>query len=155
MNNNSALRVDGKEYPYLFWEAKSDELNYTFSENSIDGFMIETDSISSFFEGRLDQIGLNQTEKTDFITYWGPVLSHKKYAFVQFIVDSEYDDKVAQLDISPKPDCSKRVFILCSSLDDPNIGININPQSFEPLVREGFTLIEWGGATIDFNRLGH
>lgn len=155
LNKESVLKVEGQTYPYLFWEAKSDVLNYAFTNNSIEGFLIKSDTIVNFFEEQLDLIGLNQTEKTDFITYWGPILSQKEFAFVQFIVDEDYDSKIASLSVKPKPNNSKRVFILCSSIDDSEIGVKVIPQSFKPVERTGFTLIEWGGAVVDFNKLGH
>lgn len=152
---NDDLNVDGKKYPYLFWEAKSQDLNYDFESNSINGFLLASNEVIEFLERSLTEIGLNQTEKTDFITYWGPILCKKKYAFIQFIQDDDYQSKVAEIAVKPKPDSSKRLFILCSNLDDDNIGVDIKPQKLSSFERKGFTLVEWGGSIIDFNQIGH
>ena len=105
-------------YPYLFWEAESSDLFYQTNKNTIPGFIIQTDSSIQFLENVLSQLGLNSTEQTDFITFWGPILEQKKYALVQFIVDDSYNEKIANLNISPKPDWTRRVYILCSPIDD-------------------------------------
>lgn len=149
------MTVDGKSYPYLFWEAKSPSLNYTFTQNAIDGILIESDKAVDFLEASLNDLGFNQTEKTDFITYWGPILQQDKFAFIQFLIDDNYQSQVAELQVEPKPDNVRRVFILCSSLANDEIGVEVNPQSFSSFNREGFTIVEWGGSTIDFNNIGH
>ena len=91
---------------------------------------------------------LNSTEKTDFITYWGPILERSEYALVQFIIDDDYNDKIAEMNIDPKPDALRRVYILCSELDNPTIGLELIPQNFESFERKGFTVVEWGGSII-------
>lgn len=139
----------GIKYPYLFWEAKSEDLFYAYKGSDIEGFVINTDTTISFLENVLTQIGFNSYEQTDFITYWGPILEQKKYAFVQFRIDQDYDQEIADLNVDPKPDAMKRVYIICSGLDDPSFGMNVIPQKFESFERKGFTLVEWGGSTID------
>lgn len=144
-------------YPYLFWEAESEDLFYQTNKNTIPGFVIQTDTSIQFLENVLAQLGLNSTEQTDFITFWGPILEQKKYALVQFLVDDGYNKSIANLTISPQPDWTRRVYILCSPIDDSTTGMEVVPQDFSkykvPSMRSGFTLIEWGGTNIDLNNL--
>jgi len=149
------IEVDEKSYPYLFWEAKSTSLMITPNETGyeIPGFIIKSDTATSFLQNTLEANGLNQTEITDFITYWGPLLERKEFAFIQFITDEHYDTQVAQLKITPNVNSSKRLYILCSNLSEPSIGMDVVPQMFTSFGRNGFTIVEWGGSILDINNL--
>jgi hypothetical protein len=142
-----------KNYPYLFWEAESSDLFYTMSGNTIPGFVINTDSTVQFLEEKLALLGLNSTEMTDFITFWGPIIEQKDFALIQFVVDDAYDTQIAGLEITPKPDAIRRVYILCSPIDDSVVGMDVVPQNFTNFERKGFTVVEWGGTEIDLNNL--
>ena len=151
---NNELVVDSKKYPYLFWEATSPDLNYNFNPQSIEGSIVETSDLTSFFENSLAELGLNQTEMTDFITYWVPALSGKSHCFIQFVIDEAYENKIAALKMEPQAESSRRIFIIASELDGDNIGIDVQPQQFESFERNGLTIVEWGGAIVDLNELG-
>ncbi len=53
--------VDGKTYPYLFWEGGSDVL-YRSPEQ---GFVVVRDGLEGFFDEKLAQLGLNARETAD------------------------------------------------------------------------------------------
>jgi hypothetical protein len=142
-----------KNYPYLFWEAKSKNLFYQTNENTLAGFVINTDSTIQFLEEQLTALGLNETEQTDFITFWGPILQKEQFALIQFLVDDVYESTIAGLQISPQPDVMRRVYILCSPLKDSSIGMDVIPQEFKSFERFGFTVVEWGGSEIDLTNL--
>jgi hypothetical protein len=152
---NNQIIVDDKSYPYLFWEGKSENIKYSYDEKGMDGFLIAKEEVVPFLEKSLNELGFNSKEKTDFITYWGPILERKSYALVQFVFDDEYDSEIGKLDMKPAALASKRVFIKCSNLDDANLGFDLIDQEFKKIDRKGLTLVEWGGAIIDLNNLGH
>ena len=52
----------------------------------------------------------------------------------------------ARLEITPEPDSVLRVFMAYKPLKE---AVSIEEQTLEPFKREGFTVIEWGGAVID------
>jgi hypothetical protein len=139
---------DGKEYPYLFWEGSSEDLNYVSGSNVIKGFMIHTDSAVNFLESSLTSLGLNQKEQTDFITYWAPRLIQKQFAFIQFLVDDAYDAHVAGLSVTPNPDAQRRIYMLFTPLDQPCVFFDHQPQVLQSFDRSGLTLVEWGGSEI-------
>lgn len=140
----------GREFPYLFWEGESQELHYRTDEGKTPGFLIQTDSCVSFLENILSQLSLSPSEQTDFITFWGPRLIQSEYAFLQFLVDEEYE-MISKNKVDPVPDVSRRVYLLFSSLNHPDdLQFEINPQSFEGVDRNGLVLIEWGGSKIPF-----
>ena len=153
VQKNGGLKVAGNSYPYLFWEAESEGMTYTTEDGKLPGYLIESTEVISFFEEKLSSLGLNEQEQADFITYWGPLLSHKKYAFIQFVVDDAYEADIASLKITPEPDQMKRVFILCSGTDSDNLGMEIIPQELTSFERNGFTVVEWGGTILDIENL--
>ena len=136
-----------RTYPYLFWEGEIDHLTYEKNENELAGQLVATDTLVEFLERQLDDIGLNRTEQTDFITFWTPKMAVDEYVFVQFLVDDLYTSNIAELTVSPEPESLKRVYLLYTTYQDvPNI--DFTPQQFEPFERKGFTLLEWGGSEL-------
>ena len=150
---NGGCEVAGKMYPYLFWEGESYNIKFQTKQNKLPGYLIASMDVISFLEEKLTVLGLNQKEQTDFITYWGPLLSKKKYALIQFIVDDQYESQIASLNITPEPDHVRRVYLICSGLDDRNVGMEIVPQELNSFERNGFTVVEWGGSILDFEKL--
>ena len=147
--DKDGIQVNGQNYPYLFWEGETDHLTYTASaENTVEGYLIQTDTCITFMETTLSAMGLNATEKTDFITFWGPRLMQKEYALVQFIVDEDYDTEIAGINTSVKPDNQRRVFMKFTGLDVPYTSFELTTPSFSKIDRSGFTIIEWGGAEV-------
>lgn len=137
-----------KNYPYLFWEGKNDNLNFVVENNSISGFILSTDTIVNFLENSLTKLGLNEKEQTDFITFWGPRLNVKQFVLIQYLIDDEYTKLVSEIAISPKPDAMRRVFILFQPLDKFETGFTIDQQELFSFEREGFTVLEWGGSEM-------
>ncbi len=140
----------GKEFPYLFWEAETENLFFDFSEKQLDGWIMKTDTCIGFLEGQLSELGLNEIEQTDFITFWAPILAHSEFAVVQFLVDEAYSNKIAEMTVVPNPESIRRVYLLMAPLDSPYIGLDVVPQEFDTFERKGFTVIEWGGTELSF-----
>jgi hypothetical protein len=139
-----------KEYPYLFWEAKTEGLKYQSSSNDVEGFLIATDTVVSFLENALKQLGLNSKEQTDFITFWAPQLIAQPFVLIQFLVDETYESEIAPIAVNPTPDSQRRLFMLYTPLSSmEEVSYTILPQQLAPFNRSGLTLIEWGGAEID------
>ena len=138
-----------KTYPYLFWEGEQNNLAYECKENLVSGFFIATDSTIEFLENALSQLGLNDKESADFITYWGPRMIKQKYAFVQFLVDEDYENRISEIDITPLPDSQRRVYMLFTPLDFENLPFDYQKQILPSFERTGFSLIEWGGSELN------
>jgi hypothetical protein len=138
----------GKKYPYLFWEATTDELNYEITEKGMEGFVISTDTAVQFLENSLTALGLTSTERTDFITFWAPRMIANPYALIQFFVDDQYEANISSMTITPRPDAMRRVFMMFTPLQSPNAGVVVSAQQFAPFERSGFTVVEWGGSEM-------
>jgi hypothetical protein len=128
--------ADQKTYPYLFWEGYAANFK-TPSE----GFVVAKADVSSFFDAKLSYMGMNEKEIADFKEFWVPILGEKPYYFITFI-DQPTIDQYAPLTVSPKPDTTIRVFFDYKGLDTET---TVAPQQLKAGLREGFTLIEWGG----------
>lgn len=140
---------EGISYPYLFWESLNDNLKFQKSPDGYrNSYQINTDSVIGFLEFTLSKLGLNTREQTDFITYWGPEMMKHKYAFVQFIYDSDYSSEIAKINISPKPDASRRVFMYFAGSERFDEGLITYPIEMSEFTRSGLTLIEWGGSEL-------
>jgi len=125
----------GKAYSYLFWEGIS-PFKYSLDE----GFVVKGDDIANFLDEKLEVLGLNRREATDFITYWLPELEKNPFNLIHFSTD-EYSQN-APLEITPAPETLIRVFMVYKPLEAE---INIPTQKLTKATRKGYTVVEWGG----------
>ena len=135
---NGDLSIKDKTYPYLFWEADS----YAEQETN-EGFIVTDEEAEKFLEEKLTILGLNDNEKTDFITFWLPVLLRNKLSLCSFQSQKFFNN--LELNVTPKPDTMIRVFLSIKKLDAPT---NIKEQKLLSNERKGFTLVEWGGSSF-------
>lgn len=139
-DGNLTDMVSGRKYYALYWEGKNANLS-----QYDDGFVVAKDEVVPFLEEKLARLGLNEREANEFIIYWLPKLESAPYTFVHFGAQEE-QNKSMPLDIQPKPDTIIRVLMAFKSLDKP---INVKEQVLpETPVRNGFTVIEWGGTDL-------
>lgn len=127
---------DKQQYPYLFWEGNAYNM-----EVPSDGFVLKKENIKRDMTKLLTRLGLNEKETTDFLEFWQSKLEEKPYVFVTFVSQTNFD-KVAPLNIYPRPDKVIRVFMDYQPL---NLPIAVRPLKIETPVRTGFTVVEWGG----------
>ena len=128
----------GRKYSYLYWEGDID-----IKPDLSRGFCVKGEDTAEFLETALAELGLNDKEADDFITYWLPEMIGNKYNVITFQT-KEYED-VASLTVTPKPDTVIRVNMLWYPSDKQ---VSIKPQdltSLNPSERKGFTVVEWGG----------
>jgi hypothetical protein len=129
----------GGSYPYLFWEADL--------RNDIDmstGFVVSGGETRSFLRTKLASLGLSDSEAAAFIDYWAPRMDANEFNLVHF--EGPAYERVARLDVTPKPDTSIRVFMVFRPLDQPAC---VTPQVLpRPARRRGFVLVEWGGTEL-------
>jgi len=143
------LEVGNKAYPYLFWEGERENLDFIEKNGKVEGFYIQTDSTVQFLEQVLTTAGLNSIEMTDFITYWAPRMMKYKFAQVQFLWNEDYSRYIAELESNPKPDSELRLFMLFRGFDYEVKTKSLVEQRVKPFYREGFSLVEWGGAELN------
>ena len=128
---------DQGSHPYLFWEAPS-----PFVESPERGFVVPAAEVEEFLTNALTRLGLNETERADFLEAWLPLLDGAPYYFISFF-ERGLIDALAPLEVTPAPDTVIRVLMDYRPLDAP---FDVAPQELgPPPPREGFTLVEWGG----------
>jgi hypothetical protein len=137
--NGEMTTKDGKQYPYLFWDGKE----YPINVNKNEGFVVKQENLVEFFEEKLDYMGLNPRERTDFITFWVPLMLEKDYYYINF-ANKEFD-KMAPLTVSPKPDSTQRIFMVYEGLDERK---EVKEQDLEKFERVDYSIIEWGGSKL-------
>lgn len=132
---------DKKEYSYLFWDGISDPgTSYDLST----GFVVRGEDTGRFLQEKLSQFGLTPKEYNEFIVYWMPQMQENKYNLIHFASKEEYDDH-ARLTITPEPDAVLRVFMAYEPL---TAWQKVEAQEIKPFVRQGFTVVEWGGTEV-------
>ena len=128
----------GREYYCLFWEGESNTA-YDFST----GYCVAGEDTAVFLERALAQLGLTEREANEFIIYWLPRMEGNAYDLISF-QGAAYTDS-AELTIDPAPDTVIRVFMAWKGLDQPE---KITPQELTAVERNGFAVVEWGGAEV-------
>ncbi len=127
-----------KVYNYLYWEGETDA-EWDMSK----GFCVPGEDTAEFLEVALDQLGLTRREANEFIVYWLPLMQENPYNLISFQTDAYTE--AAKLDITPSPDTLIRVFMTWKGCETH---VEMPPQELTAPVREGFTVVEWGGTEI-------
>lgn len=143
------LDMGDNSYRYLFWESKQKIGSDIYQTD--EGFYVASDTLTNFLESQLDKMSFTDQEKQDFITYWLPLMNEKKNLYISFLVN-EQCDVFAELKIEPKPTNTVRFYMLWSEAD-PDLSSSeiLKPQELPSVKREGFTVVEWGGAELNMS----
>lgn len=128
----------GREYYCLFWEGVQNA-EYDLSR----GFSVAGKDTQAFLEDALARLGLTDREANEFIIYWLPRMENNAYNLITFQTERYTDGAV--LNVTPAPDTVIRVFMAWAALD---ASIEIEPQDLTAPERNGFTVVEWGGAEL-------
>ena len=132
-------KYDGSEHYYLFWEGNTD-IQHDFST----GFCVAGEETMTFLQEVLPEMGLLPHEYNEFIVYWLPLMEGNNYNLISFQTDVYTEN--AALTIEPTPDSILRVFMAWKPVEKY---IEIAPQEFASFERDGFTVVEWGGAKTE------
>ena len=132
---------EGRTYPSLFWDG------YAPLPDPETGFVVAREDAVSFLEDKLAQLGLNDREAADFITYWAPHIRAHEHTFVSFDASTyvqaasyRFADEAGN---QVEPDTFIRVFM---TIREARADTVVQPQSLTaPPTRTGFVAVEWGG----------
>ena len=138
-DNTLTNHGDQELYRYLYWEAES-----TKEFNMDKGFVVKGEDTAEFLRDKLSFLGLTLEEYNEFIIYWLPLMEDNNYNLIHFSTE-EYEE-FARLNISPEPDSLLRVFMVFKGLEEP---IELEEQVLVTTIRQGFTVVEWGGSEVD------
>lgn len=130
---------DGKMYYALYWEGIG-----IYQTQLTTGFCVKGSESAEFLEKTLSALGLSWRERNEFIMYWLPQLECNEYNLISF--DTKDYEEHAKLIIDPMPDSILRVFMTAKAVDHY---VEIEPEVYTGFIRNGFTVVEWGGTIID------
>ena len=139
VSDGTLTDASGREYYCLFWEG---DLQYT--PDLSEGFCVPGEETGEFLQDILAQMGMTPREANEMILYWLPQMENNAYNVISF--QRENYDSAAKLHITPQPDSVLRVMMAWKPSDKY---VSLPPQAVEPFEREGFTVVEWGGAKLD------
>lgn len=131
-----------KRYSYLFWEALNPG---HLAIDRTKAHLVRGDEVETFLERAAMKFGLNDKERTDFVSFWVPALVRNPLSLVQFL-DAKQCDSYATLTVEPMPDAELRLFMLFQRVDQP---VKVGAPELPELRRGKFTVVEWGGANLD------
>lgn len=128
---------DNTQWPYLFWEGQGN-----YYEMPEQGFVMARNDVHTRMHELLTKQGLIEKEINDFMEFWQPRLEKSPYVYVTFL-PQPYFEKIAPLTVTPQPQTTIRIFMDYKPLEQP---INIEEPELTTPDRNGFTVVEWGGA---------
>lgn len=128
----------GQTYNYLYWEGDL-ETEYDLSR----GFCVPGGETAAFLEQALSGLGLTRREANECIVYWLPQMEQNPYNLISFQADTY--TSAAKLIVAPEPDTLIRVFMAWQASAE---AVELPPQDLTAPAREGFTVVEWGGAQM-------
>lgn len=135
---DGTLSADGKTYNYLYWEGNADLQPAMTNADCVAGA-----DTAFYLENALARLGMNEKESNDFITFWLPILEKNPYNVIEFQKETYTD--LAPLDISPTPDTLIRVYMCYRPSEEM---VDCEATFEETPVRNGFTVVEWGGSEV-------
>jgi len=129
-------------YPYLYWAGNVYSKEYP---QITQGWIVKKADLNNFLQDKLFEIGFNSKEKNDFMEYWLPDMESKNapYYRISFLQTSQLNS-LFPMTVEPRPDTIFRIFLDYLPLSEKPIK-DIEPQTLNKLIRQGFTLVEWGG----------
>jgi phosphopantetheinyl transferase (holo-ACP synthase) len=148
VSKNGTIQMNGSNYPYLFWDASLSVERLKLNWSNAD--QIQGVQVIDYLINQLNYLGMNEKEKTDFITYWGPRMQQMKYIQVLWIQNDALNP-IATLDISPSFN-QNRIYLVFQETSQPvehTLELRLNP--LKPMNRSGNYLIEWGGIEVQSN----
>lgn len=129
-------------YPYLFWAGNVVSENYPIIDK---GWIVSKNNLKEFLQTKLTEVGLNNNEKTDFLSYWVPEMMAKNapYYRVSFLQTNDLNT-LFPMTVKPNPKTVFRLFLDYLPLSEKPQVVP-EPETLNKLVRNGFTMVEWGG----------
>ena len=132
--------ADGEKQGYLFYESNTMASFFQTEE----GFVVMADEREETYRLVLESYGFNEQEIQDFIEYWSVYLEEGE-DYVMYPILTDVVDEAMPVDFSVEPDSIYRIWFGFARYD----GGEITEPEIEPIIRSGFTVVEWGGAVLD------
>jgi hypothetical protein len=142
---NGTLTRGEESYRYLFWESQQSTSTSLIDRKQ--GTVISGSKTVAYLEEQMTAFGMTSEERADLITYWGPLMQNKTNVYIYLLFNEECD-AFASLKISPEPSEIARFYVIWTEVPD-NYNLMLESQSIPKMQRDGFTVLEWGGAEVE------
>ncbi|HSW47983.1 MAG TPA: hypothetical protein VLG67_02780 [Candidatus Saccharimonadales bacterium] len=135
------LYYQSKRYTELFYESEVTE----YKKPKV-GIIIKSSELSNKLDTIIDQLGLIDKEKQEFIEFWVPRLQAQKSPYIFFsILEKQEKERLDKVIISPQPDTKIEFIAYFKPINsisnyDGNLKLPAKPE------RKGFVSVEWGGS---------
>ncbi len=139
--NGQLMLADGSVYPNLFWEGKGQGVYPAITS----GRVVARSQVGTALRSDLIKQGLNAQEIKDFLEFWMPHMPNTPYVRLSWL-STEQMNQLAPLHIQPRPDTMIRVFL--DFAGQTTAYTDLQPQTLTAILRDGFTVIEWGGLLL-------
>ncbi len=126
-------------YGYLFYESLAKKQVFQTEE----GFLLKADSREEDMREILECYGFNKQETDDFIDYWDGYLKENR-DYLMCPISTEAVNGAMPVTFSIQPDSLTRIWFAFV----PYAGGEYKKPQVMPIVRDGFTVVEWGGTII-------
>lgn len=140
VHGDGSLTCEGTEYDFLFYESKA--FRELVTKES--GWLVKADEREEVLLDILNQYDFNEKETSDFMEFWmeklTPGIDYMMYPQV-----TEYVDAQMPVEITPMPDSITRLWFGFEKYRGQDVEI----PTVEPITRNGFTVVEWGGFLLD------
>lgn len=127
------------KFPYLYYEANLNNVPIPK-----EGWVVEQSKLKMQISKIMSDIGFNEKETGDFLSYWLPRLNEKPYYFITLLPETTINTK-EQLTFSQNPDTLIRTRFAFEGLDLP---LFVTPINYTRHQRTGFTVTDWGGTLV-------
>ena len=138
---NGQLTYSGKKYTSLFWEGQGIGKYPSITS----GTVVKRADAAKTMRAQLAEQGLNSKESADFMAFWESKIPAKPYIRLTWLSTAQMNT-LAPLNVWPRPTTTLRVFL---DMDGYNTPIKLPAQKLTTTERHGFTVVEWGGLTIE------
>lgn len=138
--DGTLLTADGQEHGYLFYESNTFASFFQTDE----GFIVMADEREETYRRILERYGFNEQEIRDFIEYWSVYLEAGA-DYVMYPILTDVVDEAMPVSFSVEPDSVYRIWFGFARYN----GGEIAEPEIAPIIRDGFTAVEWGGAVLD------
>lgn len=134
------LICQGGTYNFLFYESLASK---ALVETKC-GWVINGKTREEQLREILQLYKFNEKEIEDFMEFWMGMLE-SDVDYVMYPQDTETVDRQMPVTIMPSPDKITRIWFAFEVYDEQKI----KEPEIEPIEREGFTVVEWGGFFFD------
>ncbi|GAB5416105.1 MAG: hypothetical protein Crog4KO_13100 [Crocinitomicaceae bacterium] len=146
---DGTLQNGEKSYRYLFWESQQAVPESLLEPQK--GIVLSGAEAVAYLETQMTAFGMTSAEQADFLTYWGPQMQTKTNLYI-YLLFNEVCDAFASLKISPEPTEIARFYVLWSEVPE-HYNPTLEPQEVPSMQRNGFTVLEWGGAEVEADNI--